>query len=81
MQSTQQNKVLSSGYATAAAKVLPSTPKAKEIDRSFVIACCLGTATAIFGLAALVYQFTPEFTRLRDASSQGEIPKIGTLQA
>jgi hypothetical protein len=80
MQSTQQNKALSSSYATAA-KVAPSEPKAKEFDRSFMIACCLGAATVVFGLAALVYQFTPEFIRLRDASSQGEIPKIGTLQA
>jgi hypothetical protein len=82
MQSTQQNKALSAVYSTSPvyAKVLPSEPKAKGIDRSFLIACGLGTATVIFGLAAMIYQFMPEFERLKDASSQGEMPKIGTLQ-
>jgi hypothetical protein len=82
MQSTQQNKALPAVYSTSPvyAKAAQSEVKAKGIDRSFLIACGLGTVTVIFGLAALVYQFMPEFQRLKDASSQGEISKIGTLQ-
>jgi hypothetical protein len=81
MQSTQQSKAIAAVYSNSPvyAKALPQESKAKGIDRPFVISCCLGAVTVIFGMAALVYQFTPEFSRLKDASGQGEMPKIGTL--
>lgn len=82
MQSTKPNQAFSSVYST------PVTPKAlspklregKSVDRSFVIACCLGAVTVVFGVTALVYQFAPEFNKLRNASSQSEVPKFSTFQ-
>lgn len=83
MQSTKQSPAFPTIYSTSAVypKALP--PEAKEhrgVDRSFMIACGLGAVTVVFGMAALVYQFTPEFNRLKNASSQGEIPNFSTLR-
>jgi hypothetical protein len=82
MQSTKQNQAFSavSSASPVHAKVL--SPKVKErrgVDRSFMIACGLGAVTVIFGVTALVYQFAPEFNKLRDASSQGEMPNFPTF--
>jgi hypothetical protein len=85
MQSTQQNQALSSVYSPASVPSnSPVAPKAADvppqrvIDRSFVVACCLGGVTVIFGLAALIYQFAPEFSRLKNSVS--EAPQMSNLQ-
>jgi hypothetical protein len=85
MQSTKQNQAFSTVYSASPipvpAKVLsPEIKEKQESDRSFMIACCLGAVTVVFGIAALVYQFTPEFNKLRNASSQGEVPDFSTFQ-
>ncbi len=84
MQSTKSNQAFSSVYPNSpVTSKAPSPTKLREgegIDRSFLIACGLGAVTIIFGITALVYQFAPEFNKLRNASSQGEMPKFSNLQ-
>jgi hypothetical protein len=83
MQSTKPNQAFSSVYVNppVTAKALSSEVKeGRGVDRSFVIACCLGAITVVFGAATLVYQFAPEFNKLRNASSQGEVPTFSTFQ-
>jgi hypothetical protein len=83
MQSTKQNQAFSALYPASPAHAKVSTPKVKERqegDRSFMVACCLGAVTVIFGVTALVYQFAPEFNKLKNASSQGERPSFSALK-
>lgn len=79
MQSTKSNQALPSTYSKSPA---PSKAPSLEvnsdegIERSFAIACGLGAVTVIFGVTALIYQFAPEFNKLRNASSQVEAPEF-----
>jgi hypothetical protein len=83
MQSTKQNPALSALYSAAPVHAKVSQPEVKEQregDRSFTIACCLGAVTVVFGVTALVYQFAPEFNKLRNASSQSASTNFPTFQ-
>jgi hypothetical protein len=83
MQSTKSNQAFSSVYSNPAVTSKASSPdlsEGKGIDRSFVIACGLGAVTIVFGVTALIYQFAPEFNRLRNASSQVEVSRFSAFQ-
>ena len=83
MQSTKPDQAFSSVYPSSPVTSKSLSPKLREgkgVDRSFLIACGLGAVTVVFGMTALVYQFAPEFSKLRNASSQGEIPKFSSFQ-
>jgi hypothetical protein len=86
MQSTKQNLALSSKFAKAPVYITPpANPTATEVqerrerDRSFAIACGLGFATIVFGFAALMYQFAPDFNKFRANTIQGEVPQASSL--
>jgi hypothetical protein len=85
MQSTKQNLALSSKFAKAPVSInLPATSatedqERRERDRSFAIACGLGFVTVVFGFAALMYQFAPDFKKFRANTIQGEVPQASSL--
>jgi hypothetical protein len=86
MQSTKQNLALSSKFAKAPVVYInPSAMSTTEVqerrerDRSFAIACTLGFVTIVFGFAALMYQFAPDFNKFRANTIQGEVPPTSSL--
>jgi hypothetical protein len=83
MQSTKSNQALPSTYskspAPSKAPSLEVNSESEGMERSFAIACGLGAVTVIFGVTALIYQFAPEFNKLRNASSQVEVPEFPTF--
>jgi hypothetical protein len=82
MQSAKQKPSFSSIYVNAPVYVNPSATEVKErreMDRSFAIACTLGFVTVVFGFAALIYQFVPEFNKFRANTIQGEAPQTSSF--
>ncbi|MBW4513604.1 MAG: hypothetical protein KME11_00080 [Timaviella obliquedivisa GSE-PSE-MK23-08B] len=83
MQSTQSNQAFPQVYSDSSVTSKAASTglsEGKGMERSFAIACGLGAVTVVFGITALIYQFAPEFNRLRNASGQGEVPKFSTFQ-
>jgi hypothetical protein len=87
MQSTKRNLALSSKFAKAPVSInLPAASATedqdrRDRDRSFAIACTLGFVTVVFGFAALMYQFTPDFNKFRANSIQGAVPQASSLHS
>jgi hypothetical protein len=88
MQSTKSKQAFSSIYSKAPVTSKAPSPtlsesqvnESKGMERSFVIACGLGAVTVIFGVTALIYQFAPEFNKLRNASGQVEKLNFSTFE-
>jgi len=87
MHSTKSKQAFPSTYSkTPVASKAPSPglsdgklSENEEMERSFMIACGLGAVTVIFGVTALIYQFAPEFNKLRNASGQVEVPEFSVF--
>ena len=83
MQSTKSNQAFASVYSNppvTSKAPAPDLSEGKGMERSFVIACGLGAVTVVFGVTALIYQFAPEFNKLRNASSQVEVSRFSAVQ-
>jgi hypothetical protein len=63
--------------STKASSVQPARRPA-EINWSFWLSCGMGAVTVVLGLAALAYQFAPDFNKLKPHVSQGNLEQTTT---